>query len=306
MKIKNITMSQFTEIMHNLSGAMMLIGQTLISAFFVVIILVLVLAVEIQRVAHGIELFEHSQELAYLGAFVLVMMLLTLEFIVHYVETKEGYETKLKSDFSLRILWRDFMYFFGFIGEWEARYKSPAHKIKGYSRLLTMTILALALGGSMADTISAVNGNWVQGLEFIALQSTLLEIVRWFGGLLFAVALVIGTQRLTSYVAQRASETLLASKGHSQENHHEPIIKAHKITVPEINPFMADWVVHPDDIYVSECPDCGWQSDEKTSQDSADRALRAHRLHCSAKDSIERLSDDELIDYLVDAGEIDQ
>ena len=77
--MKQSKMQRFTETTHNLSGAIMLTGQTLISAFFVIVILVLVLIVEIQRVAHGILLFEQSENLAYLGAFVLVMMLLTLE-----------------------------------------------------------------------------------------------------------------------------------------------------------------------------------------------------------------------------------
>ncbi|MEO1644642.1 MAG: hypothetical protein AAFR67_05610 [Chloroflexota bacterium] len=206
--IKNMTtMKGFTEAMHNLSGAIMLIGQTLISAFFVIIILVLVLIVEIQRVAHGIEIFESSPALAYGGAFVLVLMLLTLEFVTHYMESKYGYESERRTDFSLRIWLRNFKYWLGLGKKWEQRHKSPAHSIKVYSRLLTVTILVLALAGSMRDAISEVEGNWVEGIQSIAVESTLAEIVEWSGGLLFALALVVGAQRLTAYIAQRASET---------------------------------------------------------------------------------------------------
>ncbi|MEO0599102.1 MAG: hypothetical protein AAF126_23535, partial [Chloroflexota bacterium] len=98
-------------------------------------------------------------------------------------------------------------YWFGITDNWQPRHKSPAHSIKVYSRLLTVTILVLALAGSMRDAISQVEGNWVQGIQSIATDSSLSEIVEWSGGLLFALALVVGAQRLTAYIAQRASET---------------------------------------------------------------------------------------------------
>lgn len=85
------------------------------------------------------------------------------------------------------------------------------------------------------------------------------------------------------------SDDKQAQKGYFQENNQETVIDHHEVSEIEINPIMAEWVVNPDDIYVSECPDCGWKSDEKTSRDSADRALRAHRLHCDAYASVERL-----------------
>lgn len=80
-----------------------------------------------------------------------------------------------------------------------------------------------------------------------------------------------------------------AQKSDVQGNYQDTVTNDHKIAVTDINPIMAEWVVNPEDIHVSECPDCGWVSDEKTSQDSADRALRAHRLHCDAYANIERL-----------------
>lgn len=294
-----ITMTRFTETMHNISGGLMLFGQTMISAFFVIVILCLVLFVEIQRVAHGIQLFELSTELAYFGAFVVVMMLLTLEFVIHYVESKNGYHQERKSDFSLRLLWQWLFYFLGVGDSWQARLKSPAQSIKSYSRLLTVTILALALGGSMKEAISKVQGNWIQGLQTIALESSLLEIVEWSGGLLFALALVIGAQRLTAYVAQRASETLVNDSDTRSTEYATEIETVYPVTVDlpannqqalpfaEIENFsviVPDVTLQPmaDLGHIAVCDDCGWTSSPKDSEVNANRSLAMHRRNCEA------------------------
>lgn len=304
-----MTMTRFTEMMHNVSGALMLGGQTLISAFFVIVILILVLAVEIQRVAHGILLFEQSTNLSYLGAFVLVMMLLTLEFVIHYVESKTGYHQQQKSHFSLRILWRWLKYVSGYENTdngvtWNERLKSPAHSIKSYSRLLTVTILALALGGSMSETLASVSGNWMTGLQTIALESSLLEIVEWSGGLLFALALVIGAQRLTAYVAQRASETLAQS---SQDEYVDSEININPL---ENHQDLLDTQPSPaltayDDSYLlqepeepeepetfsSECliSECDWHGQDYSEERYARQALKMHmkKAHDTDIDEVE-------------------
>ena len=262
-------MNKFTDFAHFLSGALMVIGQTLIAAFGVIIILIFVVYVEIQRVADGVALFEENG--AYLGAAVLVLLLLTLEFIVHYVETKNGYEHEQQNEWSIRLFWRWLSYFFGWSSDWTPRALSPAQQIKTYSRLLTVTILALALGGSMESTIAGVDGNWMQGLQSIAFESSLEEIVEWVAGVLFALTLVIGSQRITAYVAQRASETL--EHGVKQKPIHETIINHQNITDM---PFMPIVIVDN----ISTCDACGWQSENKATQDSAARALRAHKIHC--------------------------
>lgn len=285
--MKQSKMQQFTETTHNLSGAIMLTGQTLISAFFVIVILVLVLIVEIQRVAHGILLFEQSENLAYLGAFVLVMMLLTLEFVVHYVEAKNDYHEELQTENSFRVWWESVAYFWGWRKDWKPRHKSPAQSIKSYSRLLTSTILALAVAGSMSGAISQVDGNWISGLEQIALQSTLAEIIQWTGGLLFALALVIGTQRLTAYVAQRASETLLeASSNVSIDKYVDTTINMKSSInhqeLDDTQPLIVTNVYDDADLLQQEenhaisCPHCEWSNDGYSSERYANQALKMH------------------------------
>lgn len=283
MKIKSVSMQEFTDFMHNISGGLMLLGQTIISAFFVLIILGLVLYVEIERVGHGIALFEQSEKLAYMGAFVLVMMLMTLEFVIHYVEAKNNYHQPRKERFSFELVKRWWSYIDGSSTDWKAQYKSPAHDIRNYAKLLTRTILALALGGSMSSTITAIDGNWMQGIKTIVLDSSLIELIEWAGGLLFALALVIGAQRLTSYVAQRASETLAGDKPHKQAIKHDESTQKHDIAIVTVEPeseFMPFMPVKPVEEHSIDCPDCGKEFTGYKTEGGAKKALQAHKRFC--------------------------
>lgn len=278
-------MKQFTDWMHSLSGALMVIGQTLIAAFGVIVILVFVVIVEIQRVAHGVQLFEENG--AYTGAGVLVLLLLTLEFIVHYVETKHGYHHEQQNAFSLRQFREWLKYFIGFGQHYTARPLSPAQRIKSYSQLLTLTILALALGGSMDTAISQVQGTWIQGLQAILFQSSLAEIVEWIAGVLFALTLVIGSQRITAYVAQRAAETLEQSSVETvgqvtaiPEQGDNTVMQdfdSESAVIAFDDIVIAEWLIDAENSYIETCEDCDWSTEAKDSQDSAVRALRAHQ-----------------------------
>jgi len=267
-------MNKFSEATHHFSGVLMVIGQTLISAFGVLIILAIVIYVEIHRVAEGISLFDDSSSV--LGAAVLVLTLLTLEFIIHYVETKNGFDDNQHSAFSLRLFFQWLGYFVGLSPDWKPRLLSPAQQIKTYSKLLTITILALALAGSMKPAISSVQGTWIQGLQSVIWQSSLLEIVEWLSGVLFALTLVIGSQRITAYVAQRASETLATGEQTQKPKSYQGnITNLHETSDM---PVIAEW----QETYVAMCDSCGREF-EKDSVDSAERALRAHKLHCEVK-----------------------
>lgn len=306
-----MTMKKFTETMHNISGAIMLIGQTLIAAFFVIIALILILIVEIQRVAHGIQLFEQGDWLAYSGAFVIVMTLLTVEFVIHYVETKEGYIHQRRSDWSFRLFFNDLKYWLGYENKeegvvWQPRLKSPAHEIKKYSRLLTGTILALAVGGSMTDAIAGVQGNWYTGLVAIATESTLLEMVSWLGGGFYALALVLGAQRLTSYVAQRAAETLDTRQSDKLPQSEEIAPVVTPISMPTLAPDceplpeyqnyapVYEPEIDGDSIFrqlldesrdlghIYYCENCDYDTGYKDTDANAKRALATHQRHCEA------------------------
>lgn len=182
-------------------------SQTIIVALGVPLVLILLLIVEHQRVVHGIMLFEQDYTLGNFGALALVVLNLVLEFTVHYIEHKDGYHDELSRKWSLRIWWANTRYTLG-LGEWVAINQSPAQRYKGILRLVTFSILSLALVGSMKTIITNTNGTWYEAILAIATQSSLIDFVVWIGGLLFALSAVLSAQGLSRYVAVRCVEIL--------------------------------------------------------------------------------------------------
>lgn len=183
-------------------------SQTVIVSLGVPAVLVLLLIVEHQRVVHGIMLFEADYSLAGFASFALVMLNLVLEFQTHYIEHRAGYEQSLSRRWSLRLWVRGMSYRLGLGGDWKEIELSPASRYKALLRLVTFTILALALVGSMRGVIEQTPGAWYQALVSIVTESDLLLIMTWLGGLLFAVAAVLSAQGLSRYVAIRCVEIL--------------------------------------------------------------------------------------------------
>lgn len=182
------------------------------------IVLVLLLIVEQQRVLHGMALFESSIELANFGAWALVVVNLGLEIIAHHIEFTKGYEAERQSRWSLRIWAKNMAYRLGVGSNWHEQALSPASWAHGALSLVTMTILALALAGSMRGVIEQQNGAWYMAIVAIVTESSLLDMLTWLGGLLFAAAAVITAQRLSRYIAIRTVEVRRDMLGENSEN----------------------------------------------------------------------------------------
>lgn len=182
------------------------------------IVLVLLLIVEQQRVLHGMALFEASPELASFGAWALVVVNLGLEIIAHHIEFTKGYEAERATRWSLRIWAKNMGYRLGIGRNWHEQELSPAAWAHGALSLVTMTILALALAGSMRAVIEQQEGAWYMALIDIVTRSSLLDMLTWLGGLLFAAAAVITAQRLSRYIAIRTVEVRRDMLGENSEN----------------------------------------------------------------------------------------
>jgi hypothetical protein len=188
-------------------------AQTVIVAVGVPIVLILLMIVEHQRVMHGIMLFESSEALASFASMSLVVLNLVLEFTIHHVEHMAGYVEPRAARWSLVLLGRRLSYALGIVSkgeQWREQELSPAHRFKGLLNLVTYSILALALAGSMRAVIERVGGAWYTGLISIVTTSTLLEIFTWVSGMVFAVAAVRAAQGLSRYVAIRCIEIIAA------------------------------------------------------------------------------------------------
>jgi hypothetical protein len=190
-------------------------SQTVIVSLGVPIVLVLLLIVEHQRVVHGISLFEQDHSLASFAALALVLLNLVLEFQIHHIENAAGYHEEQGKRWSLWIWAQNAAYTLGIGESWTVQYVSPAARYKGLLRLVTFSILALALVGSMRAVIEGQSGAWYEAIGAIMTQSSLLLLMTWIGGLLFAAAAVLAAQGLSRYVAIRCVEILAAM--HTQQ-----------------------------------------------------------------------------------------
>jgi hypothetical protein len=195
--------------------------QTLIIAFGVPLVLVLLLIVEQQRVVHGILLFESDVGLASFAAWALVLLNLTLEFTIEYIESRTGYTASVPTRPSLRIWAHHAAYAVGLGRNWRIQNLSPAARYKNLLRLVTFTILALALAGSMRGVIEQVVGTWHEALVHILTGSSLSLMLTWTGGLLFAAAAVLAAQGLSRYVAVRCAEIAAKMQSSHDEGHDD-------------------------------------------------------------------------------------
>lgn len=185
-------------------------AQTIITALGVPVVLALLLVVEHHRVVEGILLFDQNTTFAGFAAAALVLLNLVLEFQVHYVEHRAGYSEHRATRWSLRLWAANMAYRLGLGDRWQAQQLSPAARYKQLLSLVTFTILALALVGSMKAVISQTSGTWYEAIAAIVSDSSLLLMMTWAGGLLFAVAAVLSAQGLSRYVAIRCVEIVAA------------------------------------------------------------------------------------------------
>lgn len=196
------------------SSVMFTMMKTILTTIGLPFVLLLVAIVEVYRVKHGIDLFEVDGTLAMAGAIMLVLFNLVVEFTVHHVEHKAGYIADRKQKWSLAIWWGNMRYRLGFGNgdtDWQAQELSPAQGFRSILRLLTITILALALAGSMKPAIDGMSGEdakaWHKAIGSILLESNLSDMTTWVGGFAFALTAVLGAQALTRYIAIQAVES---------------------------------------------------------------------------------------------------
>ncbi len=221
VEVFNRAYPRFLQALVGTGDVLMTLTQTVIVAFGVPVVLTLLLIVEQQRVIHGIALFESDHALADFAAWALVLLNLTLEFTVEYIESRAGYEPAANTRFSLRLWAANIAYLFGVGAQWSRQSLSPAARYKSVLRLVTGSILLLALAGSMRTAIEGTTGTWHQAVLEIITQSSLLEILVWIGGMGFALAAVLSARALSRYVAARCNEIVSAMKAAHQNQSTE-------------------------------------------------------------------------------------
>lgn len=221
VEVFNRLYPRFLESLTHIGDVILTLTQTIIISFGIPIVLFLLLIVEQQRVVGGIHLFEYDLTLASFAAWALVLLNLTLEFAVVYIEQNSGYQDERPLRFSLRLWRRQLAYTLGLGESWQEQVGSPALRFRRLLTLITWTILALALAGSMEIVIAQTTGAWYVAIAHIFLQSSLLDMLTWSGGLLFAAAAVFSVQGLTRYIAVRCVDILSRMESHEEQDGNE-------------------------------------------------------------------------------------
>jgi hypothetical protein len=190
--------------------------HTVLIAFGVPILLIALMTVEQQRVFFGAMLIDGRESLATGIAWVLVLANLVAELIVHWEEHRKGWIEPARYDFSLRLMWQRIAYLFGI--DKHPREKSPAFWARLILRCITVTILALAVAGSMQAAMNSTGAvNWADALVLIVTRSTLLQMVTWIGGLMLAFTFVISAQGFSQYVAKKVIEIVAIMQGNADD-----------------------------------------------------------------------------------------
>ncbi len=179
--------------------------QAMIPASLPFLLVFLVFA-EAERVRYGVALFEVHDYLAYIVAYILVIGNAFVELAIQHRHAASDYQRATGYQFSFRLFARRMGYVFGVGDNWSPMPKSPALRLERLQAALTASILFLAIGGSMTETIERQQGNWRAGFVAIFRDSTLLEMLTWLSGLVAAVVIVLLAQAIVAYAYGRASE----------------------------------------------------------------------------------------------------
>ncbi|MEP7289629.1 MAG: hypothetical protein ABI947_28090 [Chloroflexota bacterium] len=220
---------KFLQTLIGVGDVMISLTQTILIGIGVPVVLILLMVVEQQRVYRGMELFEVETTLAAFGATVLVICNLLFELLISWREHQSSWIEPPSYEFSFRLCARRLAYMFGNRDGWTPAAKSPALRFKVVLRIITFSILMLALAGSMHAVIERVGGSWYEAIVTVLTRSTLLEFTTWSGGLMFAVAAVFAAQALSQYVAQKVIE-IIAIMQSSASNKPELIATAGGLT----------------------------------------------------------------------------
>jgi len=218
----NQSYSKFLDVMLHVQDLVQAFARTLIVGFGMTAILIIALIVEQQRLVDGLGMFERREATAHFAAWFLVLLNASLEFVIHFEDTRRGWNEHAGSVWSLRIALNNLRYRLGLGSQWQTRDQPPSFWARQLLGLVTAGVLLLALFGSMKEQMALQAGRaWHEGLRAIVETSDLTLAVTWLSGFVFALVAVKGAQGTARYLARRTSEVIteLQHEQHAQNDH---------------------------------------------------------------------------------------
>lgn len=164
--------------------------------------LVLLVIAEIAAVEKGFRAIDPT--LSWLYATASVFFFLSVLFIREIIA--RGAMREDERVFSLRYAFNWLVYFIGFNRGWKPRYRQHASLLSAVDnavRWLTWTIVIFGLLGRLFDTVSGLDGTWVDGLRHIAEQSTFTEMAGYIGSVVMTIGMLLGTHFAVYFIHQQ-------------------------------------------------------------------------------------------------------
>ena len=187
---------QLLDAIIKVSDAFLALVRNVLVSFGIPVVLLMIISVEIPRVAHGVGFLEPDERFAYLTAAVIVISNKVIEFLIVYEQTKAGElpEYYLFSVRRMLIGLRDIIF--------KKRAAPAAHRYIVMSNFITATILLMALLGSMRVAIAELPDMvWYEALWDIVANSNLQRMLTWTSGTVLTAALVVIARGLAHYIA---------------------------------------------------------------------------------------------------------
>lgn len=209
--------SKLLNLVNEFSNVVFTFLKTLLNTIVLLPILVGVLAVEIPRVQLGIQIFDKDVQHSALGASVLVLSLLTFQFLLLYIESQSEYVRKIKYKFSLRLLFTNLKYF---VGLEKLEEKHNVSKYESVTKLIEFGVIFLSAVGSLQESIKVATEkklSWHQAIIDIIINSDAKTFFDAAVSIVFAVVIVRMSTTLTYHIGQVAIDALANMKVRHQE-----------------------------------------------------------------------------------------
>jgi len=183
---------------------------------------------EYERLRYGVAIFEVHPALASFGAFGLVMLAATIEFLRVNYSASEGHDITKKNQkrLSLITLLTGVLRFlgvikvftviarlFGYYIEDEDEYQSRLDKLTAFQGLIMVAYLLLAWAGSIFDYIlqnpeTYNNVAWHEAFISLFVDGDLETVLTWSSSLAFALVAYVGLIKITEFIATRAMQSM--------------------------------------------------------------------------------------------------
>lgn len=188
-----------------INNLFLLLLEVIVNQFFFVAFITFIIA-EIFRVYNGIATYETHTSLIWLVSFILVVLVAIMRYQLEtYLFNGMFNVPKNRNKFSIRILWRDVVYFLGLGKKWTAIPKADEEYIlmENLIKFIKTVIVLASTFGSVFPQLKDIEGVWYKSFYLVINTFTIADIIPLVISFLVSVALIQASDFLAKYIAKQ-------------------------------------------------------------------------------------------------------